>query len=284
MTTPFRRSAPPRWLRAARGFTLVELLVAMSVLTGITLLITILVSNVTKTVELGKRSIDSDAIARSFFNRLSRDIDNMLIRKDINYGFHKQNAKQDDLLSFLTTSKGTGGSTRPISVISYERFNREMQRCSRSAIVGTGTSWNAPIFVSGAPALDLDDAALLVNDSAFTIANSDYQSFGGEIIRFEYSFLLEDSTAGVVLDSAPPASIPEIKGVSVAIAVLDPNIYNTLSGTEIDSLSSLLVDSDTLSSADIGSTWGQALAGTSGALAKAAANVRVYQRVYLFQQ
>lgn len=271
------------------GFTLVELLVAMSVLIAITLMITTLVSNVSRTVELGGRAIDSDAIARSFFTRLGQDIDNMLLRKDINYSFLKDTS--NDTVAFLANLDNGNSTVRPVSIVSYEHFGSEMQRATISAIPSSGSGsggWTAPIFPSATPTLDSDTDDL---SNGVTLGTGDFQSFGKEIIRFEYSFLVSDSASGVRAQADVPAgddAISQLKGIVVAIAVMDPNVLGTLSDANRVILANALNDSDSGSSggatADIVSLWHGNLRGLPGNLANAAAGVRLYQRVYFFRQ
>lgn len=295
---PMAYPSPTR--RQWSAFTLVELLVAMSVLFGVLLLVTVLVSNVTKTTEISTRSVDSDAVARLFFARLGADINSMVIRDDIHYGFRKIGGGQDDVIAFLSSTESQAGSRRPLNIISYERFQplggvESLQRASKSAVdlsAGTG-NWTAPMFATGTPALN-NNADDLVTSVA--LADADFQSFGREIIRIEFSFLEKQSSGQLITRAVPPSKVSALKGIVVAIAVLDSKFISRLSQTNLTSLSNALTDSDLTAvvegdsssgtaSVDIAAVWKSNLSGISaGDLGEAANNVRVYQRIFLFQQ
>jgi len=70
---------------ARRGFTLVELLVATSILTLVIILVSSLTHNATLTITSNTGHLDADAQAREFLNRLGRDLKSMIIRPDIDY-------------------------------------------------------------------------------------------------------------------------------------------------------------------------------------------------------
>src|SRR5262245_28397501 len=68
-----------------RGFTLVELLVTMSVLVLLVFLFTQLLNSAATTVTLGHKLMDADSQARQFLDRMAIDFDQMVKRTDVSY-------------------------------------------------------------------------------------------------------------------------------------------------------------------------------------------------------
>ncbi len=263
------RSINPFSLRLRQvGFTLIELLVAMSVLFGVTLLVTSLISNVTTTTKLSTETINADSVSRLFFDRLGNDIANMVVRDDVDYFFYKDGG--NDLLGFYVNLAATAGAT-PVSRVYYgwPTGSTELSR----AVNSLGGSWTTGIYRT---------APTLSSGGSFPLpVPADLQSFGKEIIRFEYGFLTQ-GPGGLRFDANNTGiGINDIRGIVVAIAVLDEDVQAFVGTAGVDAVAGILGDA---TSADIVGPWRQALttAQAGGGLAgSAASNVRIYQRVYL---
>jgi prepilin-type N-terminal cleavage/methylation domain-containing protein len=88
------------------GFTLVEMLVSVTVLVLIMTFIAQMMNSATISTTLSSRHVDTDAEARLVFDRMGADFGRMSHRTDVDFVF----TKQPDLLT-LATSSGTTGST-----------------------------------------------------------------------------------------------------------------------------------------------------------------------------
>ena len=126
------------------GFTLVELLVSMSVLAVLVLLVAQLTNSATSTVSTSGRHIDADTEARMVLNRVGDELSSMLKRTEIDFSGFKQpgatfpaqyggttqpsnlQAGNDQLVfysqtsgSFITTAPPSGSQKSPMSLIAY---------------------------------------------------------------------------------------------------------------------------------------------------------------------
>jgi hypothetical protein len=130
----------------SRGFTLVELLVSVFVLTAIILLVAQLMTTATAISRTGNKHIDTDTQARAVFDRMALDFAQMLKRTDVDY-YLKQRANYNghgnghgwgrggstdlgsDQMAFFTQVPGynsTGSSFgSPISLVAY-RVNQNV--------------------------------------------------------------------------------------------------------------------------------------------------------------
>lgn len=66
-----------------RGFTLLEMLVALAVLSMVVLLLFQTIGATSSSSAMMKRRLDMDAEARSIFDRMDADITSMVIRQDV---------------------------------------------------------------------------------------------------------------------------------------------------------------------------------------------------------
>lgn len=129
-------------MKYQKGFSLVEILVAVSILAVIAGLSTTMVSSVLKLIENNKRPIQAAEHARILFNLLESDIQKMFIRQDMSYKFDSgvvNTKSSDDFIKFYSDQSAFGVQSsdeyRGISLVGY-RWNssssvkdkREIQR------------------------------------------------------------------------------------------------------------------------------------------------------------
>jgi prepilin-type N-terminal cleavage/methylation domain-containing protein len=129
--------------RAARGFTLAELLISIGVLALLVLLVTQLVNTTAATVRPANKHIDIDTEARTVLDRMAVDFARMLKRKDVDYylkanatkypgnsGLHRKGGggagqgqtDLNDYMAFYTQTPGyvnSSSSPSPISLVAY---------------------------------------------------------------------------------------------------------------------------------------------------------------------
>ncbi len=111
--------------RAPRGFTIVELLVSMTVLVLLIVMVGQMVNSATITTTQSGKLIDANTAARETFDRMGREFSAMLKRHDVDYAFNWQNGQNggaNDSMYFFASSTdyyGVGVSTDPISLVGY---------------------------------------------------------------------------------------------------------------------------------------------------------------------
>src|SRR6266851_7758677 len=120
MRTAFMR----RFFRHDRGgFTLVEVLVSITVLTLLILIITRLVNSASTMTTLGNKRIDSDNQARPILDRIANDFNQIVKRADVDYYLKVGSAQSgNDQLAFFSTVPGyypPTGLQSPVSLVAY---------------------------------------------------------------------------------------------------------------------------------------------------------------------
>jgi len=148
--------------RHGHGFTLVELLISIVVVTIIVLMVGQLMSNATAVTRTGNKHIDTDTQARIVLDRIAVDFAKMLKRTDIDYyikafaGYRNPKAHGkglklktgelgNDQIAFYGEVPGyyPAGSQSPVSLVAYRIDNKptsatylQLQR------MGKGLLWN----------------------------------------------------------------------------------------------------------------------------------------------
>src|SRR4051812_19425459 len=72
-------------MRQQRGFTLVELLVSVTLLALMVALLARLIANATNTIQGGQKRIDIDSQVRPLFDRMALDFSQMVQRSDVDF-------------------------------------------------------------------------------------------------------------------------------------------------------------------------------------------------------
>lgn len=125
-------------MRLIKGsaFTMIEMLVAVSVLAMLIVLIAQLFSIATATATMSRKHIDADEEARAVLDRMGRDFSQMVRRPDVNYILYKNNGAgttgSSDAMFFysegpgyinpgatLTPNVTTSGSASSIALVGY---------------------------------------------------------------------------------------------------------------------------------------------------------------------
>lgn len=209
------------------AFTLVELLVSITVLALFLLLVSRLVDGTQKVTRSGNKRIDADTEGRVVLDQMGSDIGNMLKRSDVDYwlksssgtyytnknghttgkGHTKpKNTQGSDQISFYCQVEGykpgstTSNQNSSISLVSYRIHDTkyQMERMGKSLL------WNGVSNVNGAnaiqpvlfsPTVPFPSAlSIAVNWPAATNtdADADYEVIGPNVFRFEYYYLLKN--------------------------------------------------------------------------------------------
>jgi len=216
----------------SRGFTLVELLVSVFVVTIIILMVTQLMTSATAITRTGNKHIDTDTQARTVFDRMALDFAQMLKRTDVDYYIKQRSGYNghgnghgwgrgrngdlgSDQLAFFTQVPGyypggyVSGQQSSISLVAY-RVNEssssnpayvKLERMAKGLVwnaVDTNTNQNTAkypiVFLPQTIAgIGRPWAPAINNDNnANNSIDADYEIIGPGVFRFEYYYLLKN--------------------------------------------------------------------------------------------
>ena len=211
------------------GFTLVEMLISVTVLVLLILIVTQVINTTATTVRPANKHIDTDTEARTVFDRMAVDFAQMLKRTDVDYFFKANNRKYpghsgdhgrggggggqgqtdlNDYIAFYTQTPGySSGSPSPISLVAY-RVNGVSTSTAYNKLERRGEAllWNGisnfnvnnattkPIFFL--PILIQDVWPAVTNNSTNVNKDRPYlEIIGPNVLRFEYCYLLKTGIA-----------------------------------------------------------------------------------------
>lgn len=282
------RPTSPR--RTRRGFTLVELLVSMTVLAGLMLLVTHLVNGTSQVIGRSGKHMDSDTEARLLFNRMAVDITRALKRPDIDYASFKQPGGSlggsynnttisanlqpgNDQVAFYSETEGyfsgskqpAGIQKSPVSIVGYRLANDPYTKLPGLLRLGKGLGWDPE---SGGSWGSVSYLPMTIQGQWPNLFNNDadYKTVGSQVVRFEYSYLLKASgTQPARLSitpwdsSATPAhtsidGFRDVAAIVVALVVLDTNSRATV--TDYSKLTGTAIFPDAVDAASDGKYGG----------------------------
>ncbi len=225
----------------ARAFTLVEMLVAVTVLTILILITTEIVANTSRMISSSNKMQSADEQARMTFDRLSTDIANLVRRPDLDAIFPKQTGNDqlffyseapayfDTSNSSLFPGSNNPDPKNPLSLIGY-RINSSYQL----ERLGLGLTWDGTtppgsvVFLSYLNGL-IDPKSTLPGaypeeiGSAPSYNGSDttyWQAMAAQVFRLEICFLLNDGTLSTIpmVDPNPNNSNTNLPSDNIAAA------------------------------------------------------------------
>ena len=219
--------------RRRDGFTLVEVLLSVVVLTFLLLVVSQLMNNATAITRTGNRHADTDAQARAVFDRMAVDFAQMLKRTDVDYyvkapsGYKNPNAhgnglklkvgqQGNDQIAFFSQVPGyyPTGAASPLSLVAYRvRSKNSSPRYLQLERMGKGLLWNGAnngttqtspypiVFAPGQIAAGTGPwagpwYAAINNDNTGQSEDPDgtYEVIGPQVFRLEYYYLLKDGS------------------------------------------------------------------------------------------
>jgi prepilin-type N-terminal cleavage/methylation domain-containing protein len=242
-------------MKARSGFSILEVLAAMTVLALISLLLVSLIDSVGSTTRVSMRRSDAAEQARVALDRIRADLQGMLVREDVRVTFTNQTdpyRNPGDFLRFLSfvsapSETGRQGENRRLSVVAYRLgFDDPADATSRPALLRgarpvyreggdssgfVGNRWDATTARLGAP------PELWAVDGAGTSAfpNGDYDVLAEGVVLARVCFLLGedyrlpdapasqttfDAHAGDLLATPPLRRIADGQGGTVDIVDL----------------------------------------------------------------
>jgi len=294
---------PPFFKRSRRSaaFTLVEVLVSITVLGLMMVGVAQLMNGAIKATLGGFKHMDADTQARMVLDRMAFDISKITKRADVDYYFQKNTG--NDQMAFYSESggyypSGVSGAVpeSDVSLVGYRiNANNQMERLSKGLIWNGVTSSTTGATSMTATSDGLSPMVFLPQTIAATWPNvegsgadANYQVIGDQIFRLEICYLVQN-TSTTALSAQPYLSpntglngLQDLVAVVVSIAVLDSEsragVTNGSLATAISDLPD--VNSATISSNGLPSTlWKAALLSNGlGLPAASAGQVRFYQR------
>jgi prepilin-type N-terminal cleavage/methylation domain-containing protein len=271
----------PTGIASQKGFTLVELVVAMAIVLILMATMIGLLSSTSMITLQSRKQIDADSEARMIFDRMKSDFDGMVKRPDVDYIFARPTG--NDALFFYSEAPaladGASAYSNTCALVGYRiNSSNQLER------LGKGLTWGAappdgPVFLAYA-----STTAPLSPDSNSTFANSAwsalvgtapaynngtssiyYHVLGDSVFRLEICFLLKPlkQTDGSVLPaiysnlpydirpnqliSPVPSSLyglgsSEIQAIVVTMAILDLNSRKIVSAANLQALAGDFLD------------------------------------------
>jgi prepilin-type N-terminal cleavage/methylation domain-containing protein len=288
-------------VRSARqknsAFTLVEMLVAMSVLALLVVLVTQLVKHASFLTTLGNQRMEADSQARPLFERLALDFAHLVRRSDVSYYLKTAGTPMNgnDLLGFYSTVQGYHSTTpSPISVVAY-RVNSDPSSAvayNRLERMGKGLDWNgaspANIPIVFLPFTLHGTWPSVASSSAYDDSDPTkrtYETIGPQVFRFEY-YYLEKVTGSLVKYPATWTTLSAVAtkdaaAIVVAIAVIDPKNKVLLSASQIATLGESLPDyASGWGPGELLARWQSALDSITNIPRPAISSIRLYERSF----
>ncbi|PTX97554.1 hypothetical protein DB346_21425 [Verrucomicrobia bacterium LW23] len=280
--------------KSLKAFTLIDLMVSMTVISILTLLLLYLFDGASETSSKGGSRIDAETQARQVFDRIAMDIRHLVRRNDVDVAFDKKTATAaaagNDELAFYSEVRGFAEPGSPplrrLSVVGY-RMN-DLLQLERGA---RPLAWDGMRFSpTAAPVLSSPNSLPPVDVAGET---SKYEVLGDQVLRFEYGFIVSADPLATpprpepMLSAVPPASLGQIDAIVVTVATLDSRARRMVDADGLASLARWLPDYQ-----QSNATAGQTIAGIwnglaqdasqypSGVPAAAVSSVRVYQRYF----
>ena len=224
-----------RGAQPLRGFTLVEMLVSMAVLSLIILMITQMVNNAAMVVANSGKHVDTDTEARVVFDRLAVELGAMVKRPEVDYSAFKQPASTlpaqygslteqanpqqgNDQLAFYSETTGyvygnaslVGNKKANVSLVAYQVAPDPyaagtlpvLQRMSQAMGWEPGTSgtWNGIAYLP----ITLTQQWGNVFGPPYTNGTGGYDTVGDQVFRMEYTYLLKPTATGTSRYSVTP--------------------------------------------------------------------------------
>ena len=292
------------WIINWDGFTLIEILVSMTVLGLLLVLFGQMFRSALAVTTLDTKGMDCEGEARAIFDRMQIDFSRMIRRSDVDY-FLKDTVnlqRGNDQLAFYSEVPGyfsTASNKSPLSLVAY-RVNSDASNPAYNQMerFGYGLVWNGVatnpsgpaqkgIVFSAAPTSSLPNTISLGWPNA-TTSQSDptYEEVvGPDVFRLEYYYTIRGRTvpAGSLSTqlSAVPwdtrsiaastahsaiAGLQDVAAITVVLALIDPRGHLVVSNTQLGSLAGQMNDfSASMNPGDLEAQWESAALAATGA-------------------
>lgn len=284
-------------LRGENGFTLVELLVSVSVLALLVLLITSLVNSGATITTLGNKRMGADSQARQLLDRMSIDFAQMVKRNDVDFFAKGTTAPNsvggtmtgNDRIAFYSTVPGyypSTGSQSPLSLVAY-RVNSLIGTAAFNKLerLGKGLVWNG-VSASSTPVVfwaTITSSWPAATSISLADPDGNYEIIGPQVFRFEYCYLLTNGSPVITppLGSDGRANLSQITAIVANIAVIDSTSKVLLTDAQITTLGAGLSDYTAgMVPGQLRANWQTYLDGITSVPRPAISAVRLYEQYF----
>lgn len=280
--------------KLSRAFTLVELLISVSVLALLILFVAGLFNATTIVVTTSGKHIDTDNQARPILDRLAVDLAQIVKRAEVDYYFKSPAAPQlgNDQMAFFSEVSGyypSTGSQSSISLVAY-RINSDSSSRAFNKIerLAKGLLWNGESG-SDTPIVFLPLSITATWPAATNSApdpQSDYEVVGPQVFRFEYHYLLRnggfsntpwDTGAGHVSISG----LQDLAAIVITIATIDKKSRVLVTDDQLTTLAGSMGDySAAMQPGDLRAQWQSAIDQNNAMPRVALSGIRIYERYF----
>lgn len=302
MRSRFRVPASVLKFQCSVAFTIIEVLVATTVLSLMIVLIAQLFSSATSVITLGNKRMETDVEARALLDRMAIDFGRMIQRADVDY-FVKSPTDamtgDNDQIAFYAEVPGyypSSGSQSPVSLVAF-RMNASKLCLER---LGKGLLWSGGATASNTAMVFLP-LTIKGEWPAATNQNSDsnYEVFSSQIFRFEYGYVVKgqtlpdgtmlpsiysttpwDTRAGVAHTSI--RGFQDVSAIVVSIAMIDSKSRVPVSDTSLSALAASMADFDPSqypNPGDLEKQWQSKIDG-SGLPKSVTSGICIYRRTF----
>lgn len=196
-----------------RGFTIIELLTAMTVLAFLVVMAAQILSMSTKATTMSGNQLNNLEKSRRVFDRIGMDLASAISPRDIPFQIDKSGSS--DSFQFYSQKSGFDAAQRGVSFINY-RINNDKAATPFAWERGLVGVDNPPF--GGAP----------VGATTFK-----YQPIAEGILRFKISFL--SANTGTITSTLPVAPA-KISAIIVTLVVVDDNSLKLFDSTKLENL------------------------------------------------
>jgi prepilin-type N-terminal cleavage/methylation domain-containing protein len=245
-----------------RAFTLVELLIAISLLGLLTLLLSRLFNTAASTTSASTQRMESEGQIRPLLDRMATDFAQIPKRADLDF-YGKGTAtggtmSGNDRIAFFSMVPGdypSTGSESPFSVIAYKvnssvaaanaTVYTRLQRMARGLLMNGDSS---AISDGPLPFSPINISTVWPGVSSNAATDAKYEVAGPQVFRFEYYYLLTNGRFSITPwdPSLPghtaPDGMRDVAAIVVAVATLDSRSRVLLSNSQVAAIAGTLVD------------------------------------------
>lgn len=268
------------------GFTLIEILVSITILTLIVLSVAHLIGEAATLANFGIRRAEADGQARRLLDRIAIDFAQMLKRGDVDYYLKTPANPQlgNDQLAFYSEVPGyypSTGSQSPISLVCYRISAQNNTERLAKGLLWNGVSAGSPPTVF----LPLTISASWPAATSET-ADADYEIAAANVFRLEYFYGL---TNGVLSDTPWNATaghnaidgMRDVAAIAVAIATIDSKSRVLLSDAQIRAMAGRMSDfTISMGPGALLGQWQTALDDANDMPHPAITGIRIYQHSF----
>ena len=275
-----------------RGFTLLEMVVALAVMAVLVVLLVQVINAVSDVVTKASDRVQCDLEAQTVFDRISDDIAQIINRPDVDALFlglptNSTGTDNNDQIYFYTQGSGFSTNTTnqsPVSLIAYQVNNTHLQR------LGLTRGWDDLPYVTPSNAQTTFIATAPLQN--FGTASNYFHTIAPSVFRMEITLLMKAGTinadgttnsmnsyANLTNSTNPWHGLTNVMAVVVALSLLDQTSRQIVTTQQLKALALTLPDASTNGGISI-STWTSMAMTATNIPPAVRSEIRIYQRSF----